>query len=136
MNQILEKISKTLKEFINLINLHDTWKWKEVNNLDAYHLETLLHKLGIIGYLNHFIDKLDFISSHFKYTEEEEKWIREQLEEEQKYLDNLLNRIIYKKIDKINYGIVYGLYSYRNSLSNKLRSYQLHAKFLLHYQIN
>ena len=112
---------KTLKEFIELTNLHDTWKWKEVNNLDAYHLETLLHKLGTIGYLNHFIEKLDFVSRHFKYTKEEEKWIREQLEEEQKYLDNLMNRIIYKKIDKINYGIVYGLYNYRNSLSDKLR---------------
>ena len=112
---------KTLKEFVELTKLHDTWKWKEVNNLDAYHLETLLHKLGTIGYLNHFIDKLDFVSRHFKYTDEEEKWIREQLEEEQKYLDNLLKRVIYKKIDKINYGIVYGLYNYRNSLADKLK---------------
>ena len=112
---------KTLKEYVNLTDLHDTWKWKETNNLEAYHLETLLHKLGTIGYLNHFVDKLDFVSRHFKYTDEEEKWIREQLEEEQKYLDNLLKRVIYKKIGKINYGIVYGLYNYRNSLSDKLK---------------
>ena len=111
---------KTLKEFVELTKLHDTWKWKEVNNLDAYHLETLLHKLGTIGYLNHFVDKLDFVSRHFKYTDEEEKWIKDQLEEEQKYLDNLLKRVIYKKIDQIKYGIVYGLYDYRNSLSDKL----------------
>ena len=111
---------KTLKEFVLLTNLHDTWKWKEENNLDAYYLETLLHKLGNVGYIKHFVDKLSLLSRHFRYDEEEKNWIKEQLEEEQKYLDNLIKRVIYKKIDKINYGIIYGLYDYRNSLADKL----------------
>ncbi len=112
--------NKTLKEFVKLTDLHDTWKWKEENNLDAYHLETLLHKLGSVGYINHFNDKFSVISLHFRYNEEEKNWIKEQLEEEQKYLDNLIKRVIYKKIDKIKYGIVYGLYDYRNILADKL----------------
>ena len=112
--------NKTLKEFVLLTNSHDTWKWKEENNLDAYYLETLLHKLGIVGYINHFVDKLNLISRHFVYSEEEKNWIKEQLEEEKNYLDNLIKRVIYKNIDNINYGIIYGLYDYRNSLADKL----------------
>ena len=112
--------NKTLKEFVLLTNLHDTWKWKEENNLDAYYLETLLHKLGKVGYINHFVDKLNLISHHFQYNEEEKNWLKEQLDEEQKYLDHLIKRVIYKNIDNINYGTVYGLYDYRNSLSDKL----------------
>ena len=54
---------KTLKEFVELTRLHDTWEWKKTNNLDAYYLETLFHKLGNIGYLNHFLNKLDLVSN-------------------------------------------------------------------------
>ena len=110
----------SLKEFVLLTRLHDTWEWKESNNLDAYHLETLFHKLGNVGYLNHFFDKLNLESKHFAYSEEEKLWIKEQLKEEEKYLNNLINRVIYKKIDDVLYGIVYGLYNYRNSLADKL----------------
>ena len=112
--------NKTLEEFVLLTKLHDTWEWKKTNNLDAYHLETLFHKLGNIGYLNHFLEKLNLVSRHFKYSEEEKNWINEQLKEEEKYLNNLSKRVIYKKINNILYGVVYGLYDYRNSLADKL----------------
>ncbi len=113
--------NKVLKEFVLLTKLHDTWEWKTTNNLDAYHLETLFHKLGAIGYLNHFLDKLNMVAIHFKYSEEEKKLINEQLKDEEDYLNNLTKRLIYKKIANIKYGIVYGLYNYRNILSEKLR---------------
>ena len=112
---------KTLKEYVNLTDLHDTWKWKETNNLEAFHLETLLHKLGSIGYINHFTNKLNYVNNHFTYDLEEQQMIKEQLTDEQKYLDNLLARIVYKEINKIKYGTVYGLYNYRNIISEKLK---------------
>ncbi len=118
-NQILS--SKACQEFVLLTKLHDTWEWKKSNNLDAYHLETFLHKLGAVGYLNHFIAKLNLTPEHFTYNMVEQTLLAEELREEQKYLDNLIKRIIYKKINKIKYGIVYGLYNYRNSLSDKLK---------------
>ncbi len=121
---------KIICEFVEKTRLHDTWEWKEKNDVDAFHLQTLFQVLGSYGYYYHFYEKLRNQET-FLYTNEEQNWIKEQEEKNQKEVESLAEDIITKTYQNYQVGIVLGNYSIRNNLATYLEEKNLDLDILM-----
>ena len=109
--------NESIRRFVELTRLHDTYEWKSKNILEAYYLQILFQFLGPWGSLYHFVEKLSY-ENEFQYTEKEIEWIKEQTEKNQTKIEELAKNIVALERENIKYGVILANYEYRNLLAD------------------
>lgn len=124
------KDKETIKTFVLLTRLHDTYEWQEEKNLEAYNLQILFQFLGPWGYLYHFVEKMNQ-ESKFSYTDLEQTWIKEQKRKNKEKIEELANNIVTLKKEGMQYGLSIANYEYRNLLADYLKEQKRNLDALL-----
>lgn len=115
------KENNTLKEFIELTRLEDTWEWKLNKKMGekAHDLAILFNAYGIDKYMDKIKIKLLKNKKNFHFTNIELKLINDKKEEYNKILQNYLNDMLYLYDEYNNkFGILYANYEYRNEIAD------------------
>lgn len=112
--------TNSLKSFVELTRLEDTWEWKKAGVLGekAHDLAILFNSIGIENYLSSMIKKLLNNVEDFSLTGKEMNIIENKKEEYDKLMSNIMSHAEYFQDENGNkFGIVYANYEYRNELS-------------------
>lgn len=120
INSNLEK--EFVQTFVELTRLHDTYEWKEKNREDAYYLQILFQFLGPWGYYYHFAKRMQEEET-FQYIEKEKSWIFNQMESNQKEIQELYDKMLLVKRKEISFGVFIANYEYRNLLADYLKEH-------------
>ena len=109
-----------VEEFVEMTRLHDTWEWKKVSNLEAFHLQALFQWLGPYGYYYHFMRKI-LRENSMEYTKEEARWIELQMAKNELLIDQLSRSVQVQQYGDYQVGCVFGPYEIRNDLAEYLK---------------
>ena len=109
-----------VEHFVEMTRLHDTWEWRQVSNLEAFHLQTLFQWLGPYGYYYHFMRKL-LRENSMEYTNEEARWIELQMAKNELLIEQLSRSIQVLPYGDYQVGCVFGPYEIRNDLAEYLK---------------
>lgn len=121
----LLKPSSILDDFVELTRLEDTWEWKETKERGqkAHDLATLLNVVGIEGYINSMLTKVNSTDSKITFTPEEQAGIEKQKREYLALLESLWEDAEFFKDENGNpYAILLAEYKYRNEIAEYVRS--------------
>ena len=112
--------TNSLKDFVELTRLEDTWEWKKSNDLGkkAHDLAILFNSVGVENYISSMTEKLLDNKDNFSYSDEEIIIIQNKKDEYDKFLSNIMANAEYFQDENGNrFGIVYANYEYRNELA-------------------
>lgn len=119
VNNNFLKSTNTIKEFVELTRLEDTWEWKDYGKFgqDAHDLAILFNSIGLKKYLNYMIDKLSNETKSFIFNDYEKEIIKKKKNEYNKKMKEIISTIEYFLDENNNkFGIVYANYEYRNEI--------------------
>lgn len=123
-NEIIRK--ESVREFVNLVRLLDTWTFEEENNLDAKRLGDLFEINGYQYMIDYYTKRLPSIT-FFTFSPEEKYLLRMEDIRIKQYIDRKAKHIFTTYIDGYRVGVVFAE-SYRSELGNALAK-----KFIEHY---
>lgn len=123
-NKLL-KPTDSLKIFVELTRLEDTWDWKKDNNLGikAHDLAILFNAIGVEKYISIVTSKLLDNTQDFNYNQDELNLINTKKKEYEELLKSIMSEAEYFNDENSNkFGIVFANYEYRNELSEYIRN--------------
>ena len=120
--------------YVELVRECDTWQFTELKN-DADNVNNLLGFYGNEEFIDTFTEKL-INQKNFYFDKSELKIITILNRNKQLYLESLKDKVIIKKVDNYNIGIVFAEL-YRSSLGNYLaKLYQSKVDFIAIINMN
>jgi len=117
--------SPVLNDFVELTRLEDTWEWKNAKERGqkAHDLATLLNVIGIEGYINSMLSKVNSTDSEITFTPEELADIEKEKREYRDLLQSLWEDAeFFIDANGNPYAILYAEYKYRNEIAEYVRS--------------
>lgn len=132
-NDLLNRNS--VKYMVNLVRLGDTWEWKKYNIPEARDLSTILFYYGN----DEFIDNYKIFlreNNEFYFNKMENTLLKIDRYKKEDYINNMKDKMIIRKIDKYNAGIVFAE-NYRSELGNDLaEEYKDSVDFIMIINLN
>lgn len=97
-----------IKEFVELTRRYDTWEWKnKYNDEKANHLTILFKVLGIEGYIESIVNKLNSESKTLEFSSLETNLINNKINQIQEKVKICADNISYRDILGYKVGIVF-----------------------------
>lgn len=127
-NNYLKRII-TLDKMVELTRKYDTWEWKKDNDVEACYLTYLFNAWGIKKYINKMLNKVD--NAIFNFTNKELKTIATWLQEFNAKIKNIVDKMVYIKIDNYKAGIVTSSYQYRNDIAEYIKDNNYNIDFIV-----
>lgn len=119
------KETATIKEFVELTRLEDTWEWKKAGTIGkkAHDLAILFNELGIEKYISTMLSKLLDNPKAFEFSKEELSLIQEKKNEYNGLLKEIMTNAEYFLDENNNkFGAVFADYEYRNELAEYIQN--------------
>ena len=111
--------TNSLKQFVELTRLEDTWEWKNADDFGktAHDLAILFNSIGIEKYVSKMIQIILNNKDSFSLDNDDISIIQNKKETYEKELENIMSSVEYFIDENKNrFGIVYTNYEYRNEL--------------------
>lgn len=124
-NKGLLTVTNSLKDFVELTRLEDTWEWKKSGNFGekAHDLAVLFNSIGIEKYICNMTKKLLDNKDSFSLDDKEIRIVQNKKDEYDKLLSKIMSSAEYFQDRNGNkFGIVYANYEYRNELAEYIKN--------------
>lgn len=117
-----------LDEFVELVRQYDTWEWDANNNMKAKQLNDLFFLTSIDEFEERMINRL-LTSSHFQFSEFEEKLLTIEKDKMERYIKRKNREIVQVYLEPYYAGIVHAE-SYHSELGNALGKEHEHLDYI------
>lgn len=117
--------TNSLKEFVELTRLEDTWEWKKSGDLGekAHDLAIFFNCIGVDAYITILSKKLLNNKDDFLLSDEEYSLVQNKKNEYEKLMSDIISCAEYFQDENGNkFGIVYANYEYRNELAEYIKN--------------
>lgn len=123
--------SYSIKRFVQLTRLYDTWEWTQQKEEAANDLSYLFNVLGTDGYINLIYKKLSNDNNNFTFSEMEINLIENKKKQVSEKVTNYIKNIYYKEILGLKAGVIFIDYEYRNDIAMYLRNKNTDLDFVM-----
>jgi oligoribonuclease NrnB/cAMP/cGMP phosphodiesterase (DHH superfamily) len=119
----------SLMEFVELIRQYDTWEWEKNQNIKAKRLNELFFLLSIDEFEKRMMERIKRESDHFQFDEFEEKLLKIEEENMERYVRRKKRETVQSLIDEHCVGIVHAE-SYHSELGNEIGKEHPHLDYI------